>query len=100
MKPTVNRKEMINYVAEKAGVSKVEAERIYDNVLGALDTAIQTGKCVLVGDMFRVQATMRAGGIGVNPKTKEKIERQPKPRLKVTLSSMYADKVAKAANGK
>lgn len=96
MVQTVNRKELIGIIAKNQNITRVQAETYYDAVLNGLDEAIQTGKRVLVGDMFRLQAVMRAGGIGINPKTKERIERQPSPRLKVTLSTAYADKVKAA----
>lgn len=96
MKQTVNRVEFISILAQTAGITKQEAAKQYDNYLAAMETAILTGKCVIVGNMYRIQAVMRKGGEGINPKTKEKVKRKPKPRLKCTLSTMYEDAVKKA----
>ena len=70
----MNKAELINAAAEKAGLSKKDTEAAVTAVIGVITEALaQEEKIQLVGfGSFEVKA--RAARIGRNPKTKEQIE--------------------------
>ena len=70
----VNKSELIDQVAEKAGLSKADAGRALDAVVDAVTAALKRGDAVnLVGfGSFSVKA--RAARTGLNPRTKETIQ--------------------------
>jgi DNA-binding protein HU-beta len=69
----VNKSELIDQVADKAGLSKADAGRALDAVLESVTAALKRGDTVnLVGfGSFSVKA--RAARTGLNPRTKEPI---------------------------
>ena len=69
----MNKAELINAVAEKAGLSKKDTETAVNAVIDVIAAALAEGdKVQLVGfGAFEVKA--RAERIGRNPKTKEQI---------------------------
>lgn len=70
----MNKAELINAVAEKAGLSKKDSEAAINAAIDVITAALADGdKVQLVGfGAFEVKA--RAARIGRNPKTKESIE--------------------------
>ena len=70
----VNKSELIDQVADKAGLSKADAGRALDAVIDAVTAALKRGDAVnLVGfGSFSVKA--RAARTGLNPRTKEAIQ--------------------------
>lgn len=69
----MNKAELINAAAEKAGLSKKDTEAVINAALDAITEALQNNdKVQLVGfGAFEVKA--RAERIGRNPRTKEQI---------------------------
>ena len=70
----MNKAELINAAAEKAGLSKKDTEAIVNATIDVITAALTEGdKVQLVGfGAFEVKA--RAARIGRNPKTRETIE--------------------------
>ncbi|WP_255327222.1 MULTISPECIES: HU family DNA-binding protein [unclassified Luteimonas] len=70
----VNKSELIDQVADKAGLSKADAGRALDAVIDAVTAALKRGDSVnLVGfGSFSVKA--RAARTGLNPRTKEPLQ--------------------------
>ena len=70
----MNKVELIAAVAEKAGLSKKDAEKAVAAVVGSIEAALVAGEKVqLIGfGTFEVRA--RAARVGRNPQTKEAIE--------------------------
>ena len=67
------KKELINYVAEKANLSKKDAEAAVNAVFGIVETLKADGKVQLVGfGSFEVKE--RAARTGTNPATGAAIE--------------------------
>ena len=95
---TVNKKEFIKIVAEVNNMTLAEADKTYTAYLTAMRAAIKTGKRVLVGDMYRIEAVMRKGGSRINPKTQERLITEDKPRLRVQLSPPFAPKLSDIAD--
>ena len=80
--------ELVNAVAEKAGLSKKDAEKAVSATFAAVTDALKKGgKVQLVGfGTFEVRA--RAARTGLNPRTKETI--------KIAASKVPAFKAGKA----
>lgn len=99
---TVNKETFIAMLMKNGNASKAEATVQYSNFVNTLDEALLTGKTVLIGNICRMKATMRKGGKGVNPQTGDIADRKDSPRIKTTVSSMFAPKIEKAvaSNGK
>lgn len=80
----MNKQELIDNVAEEAGINKAEAGRALDAVLDSITDALSGGKTVtLVGfGTFSVKA--RAARMGRNPRTGEamKIKASKAPAFK------------------
>ena len=93
---TVNKEEFVVALAKKSNISKAEAANQYNNFVETLKDGLLTGKTVLVGDVCRLQAKMRKGGKGINPQTGDVVDRKDCPRIKCTVSSMFAPKIEKA----
>ena len=70
----MNKAELISTVAEKAGLSKKDSEKVVTATFEAITEALEAGEKVqLVGfGVFDVKA--REARVGRNPKTKEAIE--------------------------
>ena len=70
----MNKTELINAVAEKAGLSKKDADKAVAAVIESITETLTAGdKVQLVGfGTFEVRA--RNARTGLNPQTKEKIE--------------------------
>ena len=70
----MNKAELINAAADKAGLSKKDTEAAVDAAIKAITEALAAGdKVQLVGfGSFEIRA--RAASIGRNPKTKEEIK--------------------------
>ena len=70
----MNKAELINAAAEKAGLSKKDTENALNTALDVISAALaENDKIQLVGfGSFEVKS--RAARIGRNPKTKESIE--------------------------
>nr|DAT00634.1 MAG TPA: Bacterial DNA-binding protein [Caudoviricetes sp.] len=92
----VNKETFIAMLMKTGGITKAEATAQYNNFIKTLDEALLTGKTVLVGDICRLQAKMRKGGKGINPQTGAVGDRKDCPRIKCTVSSMFAPKIEKA----
>jgi len=69
----MNKTELVSAVAEKAGLSKKDAEKVINATVDAITEALKAGdKVQLVGfGAFEVKA--RAARQGLNPRTKEAI---------------------------
>ena len=95
---TINKKEFIKLMAETNNMTAVEAANAYTAYLTTMRAALKTGKRVLVGDMYRIEAVMRKGGKRINPKTQERLVTDDKPRLRVQLSPLFAPELSDIAD--
>lgn len=70
----MSKQGLIEYVADKAGMSKAEAGRAIDAVLdGIVEGLKKEGEVTFVG-FGKFKVTKRAAREGINPSTKEKIK--------------------------
>ena len=70
----MNKTELINAVAEKTGMTKVQAKSALDATLNTItEELLKDGKVALIG-FGTFSVTEKPARTGVNPRTKEKIE--------------------------
>ncbi len=70
----MNKSELINAIAEKSGLSKVDSKKALDATLEAISEEVKNdGKVVLVG-FGTFSLAERSARMGVNPQTKKPIE--------------------------
>ena len=70
----MNKAELINAVAEKADVSKKDAEAVISATLETITAALKEGDKVQLVGFGSFEVKKRAARVGRNPKTKETIE--------------------------
>lgn len=70
----MNKAELINAVAEKADVSKKDAEAVISATLETITAALKEGDKVQLVGFGSFEVKKRAARMGRNPKTKEAIE--------------------------
>ena len=69
----MNKAELINAVAEKADVSKKDAEAVISATLETITAALKEGDKVQLVGFGSFEVKKRAARMGRNPKTKESI---------------------------
>lgn len=70
----MNKTDLVNAIAEKANLTKIDAKNALDATLGAIAEALaKDDKVALVG-FGTFSVTEKAARTGINPRTKEKIE--------------------------
>ncbi len=69
----MNKTELVNAVAEKAGLSKKDAEKVINATVDAITAALQAGDKVQLVGFGAFEVKTRAERTGRNPRTKETI---------------------------
>ena len=69
----MNKAELISAVAEKAGLTKKDAERIINASVDAITAALVKGEKVQISGFGTFETKEREARIGRNPHTKEEI---------------------------
>lgn len=89
----MNKNELVSAVAEKAGLTKVEAKNAVDAVVAAVSEALAKGdKVTLVG--FGTFSVVEKGErTGINPRTKETIKIAARKTVKFKQGSELSDAV-------
>lgn len=70
----MNKVELIAAVAEKAGLTKKDAEKAVAAVVGSIEAALVAGEKVQLIGFGTFEVRERAARMGRNPQTKEAIE--------------------------
>lgn len=70
----MTKKDFIASVSEKTGVSKKDAEKVYDAVFAGIAEQLAAGEKVAINGFGTFEIRERAARQGINPLTKEKIE--------------------------
>ena len=70
----MNKTELVAAVAEKAGLSKKDAEKAVAAVLDAVVDTLKAGDKVALVGFGTFEVKERAARTGINPLTKEKIQ--------------------------
>ena len=89
----MNKTELVNAIAQKAGLTKVDAKNALDATIEAIGEALANNdKIALVG--FGTFATVeKAARQGINPRTKEKVEIPARKVVKFKAGAELAAKV-------
>ena len=69
----MTKSELVDQVADRAGLNKVEAGRAVDAVLATVEDALRRGRDVAVAGFGKFQVSERAARVGVNPRTGERM---------------------------
>ena len=69
----MNKTELINAMAEKAGITKKDAEKALNAFLAATEEALKSGNKVQIIGFGTFETVKRAARDSINPQTKEKI---------------------------
>lgn len=70
----MNKTELVNAVAEKAGISKKDADKAVAAVVDSVVEALKAGDKVSLVGFGTFEVHQRNARTGLNPRTKEKIE--------------------------
>lgn len=70
----MNKTELVNAIAEKANLTKVDAKNALDATLAAITEALNNDDKVALVGFGTFAVTEKAARTGINPRTKEKIE--------------------------
>lgn len=69
----MNKSELVAAIAEKADISKKDAEKAVNAVFGAIEEALANNEKVQLVGFGTFEVKNRAERTGLNPQTKEKI---------------------------
>lgn len=70
----MNKTELIAALAEKAEVSKKDAEKVLNAFIDTVEDAVKAGDKVQLVGFGTFEARERAARVGTNPQTKAKVE--------------------------
>ncbi len=78
----MNKTDLTNSIAEKAGLSKVESKKALDAVLASIGEALKEGDKVSLIGFGTFSVTERSARQGINPLTKQPINIEAKKVVK------------------
>ena len=91
----MNKSELIDAIAEEAGLTKADAAKALDVVTGAIVAAVAAGDTVSLIGFGTFKASARAAREGKNPKTGEKLSIAATTVPKFSAGSNFKAAVAK-----
>lgn len=71
---TLNKKQLVDIVAEETGFTKKDTTTVVDAVLSAITNSLAEGNKIDLSGFGKFEVKERAARQGINPVTKEKIE--------------------------
>lgn len=89
----MNKTELVNAIAEKANLSKVDAKNALDAVVNAVSDALAAGDKVALLGFGTFSVAEKTARTGINPRTKEKIEIPARKAVKFKAGAELTDKV-------
>ncbi|MBO7316457.1 MAG: HU family DNA-binding protein [Paludibacteraceae bacterium] len=89
----MNKKDLINVIAEQAQISKASAKLALDATLDAISNALANGDKVSLIGFGTFSVAERGARQGVNPATKQAIEIPAKKVAKFKAGAELAEKV-------
>ena len=90
----MTKPEFISKVADSAGSTKAEAERIVNAALATIEETLSKGDSVQFVGFGTFEVRDRAARTGINPKTKEKIQIAAKKAVAFKVGKKLKDSVA------
>jgi len=89
----MNKTELVNAIAAKAEISKVDAKKALDAAVEAIAAALAEGDKVALLGFGTFAVTEKAARTGINPRTKATIEIPARKVVKFKAGAELADKV-------
>ena len=89
----MNKTELVNAVAEKAGISKVNAKAAVDAAIEAVVDALAEGDKISLIGFGTFSVAEKAARTGFNPRTKEAIEIPARKTIKFKAGAELAENV-------
>ncbi len=90
----MGKTELVEFIAEKAGISKAEAGRVLDATIEGITTGLKKEKKVALVGFGTFSAKKRAAREGINPLTKQPL----KVPAKMVASFKAGSKLKEAIN--
>lgn len=69
----MNKAQIVEILAEKFEITKKKAEEIVDTLISEIKSGVKKGENVNLAGLGIFKSAVRKARIGINPKTKEKI---------------------------
>jgi len=69
----MNKSQIVDVLAEKFSITKRKAEEMVDTLISEIKSAVKKGENVSLAGLGIFKPAVRKARIGINPKTKEKI---------------------------
>lgn len=89
----MNKTELINAIAENAGLAKTDAKKALEATLGVIAEAVKKGDKVALIGFGTFSVSERPARTGINPATGAKIEIAAKKVVKFKAGAELADSV-------
>jgi len=89
----MTKPEFIAKVAETAGTTKAEAERVVNAALDTIEESLKKGDAVQFVGFGTFEVRKREARTGINPKTKEKIQIPAKKAVAFKVGKKLKDAV-------
>ena len=89
----MNKSDLINAIAEKAGLTKAESKAALEAAVEAISAALAAGEKVALVGFGTFSVAEKAARTGINPRTKETIEIAARKAVKFKQGAELAEKV-------
>ncbi|MBF0273990.1 MAG: HU family DNA-binding protein [Nitrospinae bacterium] len=89
----MNKSDLVDRIAQKAGVTKKQAQASYEAVTEGISEALSNGEAVTLIGFGTYSVKQRSARTGINPRTKEKITIAAKKVVKFKAGSALSDSV-------
>ncbi|MCH5246055.1 MAG: HU family DNA-binding protein [Muribaculaceae bacterium] len=89
----MNKTELINAIAEKSGLTKVDAKSALDATIGAIADALAANDKVALVGFGTFSVAEKSARTGINPRTKETIEIPARKSVKFKAGSELNERV-------
>lgn len=90
----MNKAQIIEAIAQKAELSKADAERALNSFIDVVVSGVKGGQRIAVSGLGTFEKVKRAARTGVNPATGEKIQIKAKNAPKFKAAKAFKETVA------
>ena len=91
MTDKLTKKEFIDAISSKTGVTKVYAEKVFKTIFETIRESVKDGKALSINGFGTFKPVTRSARNGVNPSTGESIKIPEKKTVKFKPSSSLVD---------
>ena len=89
----LNKNELIEIVAEKTHVSKIDAKRVVNATFDLITESLLDGQCVNIKNFCVFEPKTKAGRKGTHPKKHTALDIKPKNTVIIHLSQEFRKKL-------